>query len=137
MKKTLRTLSVATGSTIAAGTALLMNVGTVFAGNGTTNFELPNNITNRNLNTTETLNNSINAIASRVLQIVLLVAGVVAVFYLIYSGFLYLTAGGDAAKAKTARAGIINAIIGIIIILIAFAIVRFAVSGARTINNVI
>lgn len=57
-----------------------------------------------------------------VLGIIMLIAFI----YLIMSGVKYITAGGDAAKATEARTGILNAIIGVVVILLAFVILRFA-----------
>jgi len=59
---------------------------------------------------------------------ILLIAGVVAFFYLIWAGFTYLTAGGNPDAAKKGQQGIINAIIGIVIIALAFAITRAVIS---------
>ncbi len=59
---------------------------------------------------------------------VLVLAGAIAVIYLIYGGLLYITAGGDAEKATKGRTALINAIIGIIIIALAFVIVRWVSS---------
>lgn len=56
---------------------------------------------------------------------VLVLAGAIAVIYLIYGGLLYITAGGDAEKATKGRTALINAIIGIIIIALAFVIVQW------------
>lgn len=53
------------------------------------------------------------------------VAGALAVIYLIYGGILYITAGGDAEKATKGRTALINAIIGVIIILLALLILAF------------
>lgn len=61
----------------------------------------------------------------KVLGWLLLIAGALAVIYLIYGGILYITAGGDAEKATKGRTALINAIIGIIIIALAFAIVTW------------
>ncbi|MCC2631724.1 MAG: Type secretion system pilin, partial [Patescibacteria group bacterium] len=69
------------------------------------------------------------------INILLVLAGVLAVLFLIYSGFLYITAGGSADKAKAARGGIINAVIGIIIIMASFFIVRFAVGIGNSAQN--
>ena len=55
---------------------------------------------------------------------VFIIVGFVAFFYLIYSGFIYLTAGGNPDAAKKGQQGIINAIIGLVIIFLAGAIVR-------------
>jgi threonine/homoserine/homoserine lactone efflux protein len=59
---------------------------------------------------------------------IFLIAGIVAFFYLIYSGFTYLTAGGNADNAKKGQQGIINAIIGLVIIFLAYAIVAAVVN---------
>jgi len=69
-----------------------------------------------------TLTNLLRGIVNWVLVIV----AIIAFFYLIASGIKYITSGGDAAKATEARNGIVNAIIGIIIVLLSFIIVRFA-----------
>lgn len=64
---------------------------------------------------------------------VLFLAAAVAVVYLIYGGFEYITAGGDAEKATKGRTAIVNAIIGLVIIALAYVIVAFvirAVTGA-------
>ncbi|MFA5926701.1 MAG: hypothetical protein WCT32_05670 [Patescibacteria group bacterium] len=57
------------------------------------------------------------------------IAGVLAFFYLVYSGILYLTAGGNAEQTKKAQQGIINAVIGIIIIILAYTIVSAVSKG--------
>lgn len=67
-------------------------------------------------------------IVNRVLQAVLIIAGLIALAYLLYGGFAYITAGGDEEKAGSGRKAITNAIIGIIIIIAAFAILRFVVA---------
>jgi hypothetical protein len=63
---------------------------------------------------------------------VFIVAGVIAFFYLVYSGFIYLTAGGNPDSAKKGQQGIINAIIGLVIIFLAFAIVKAIISLLNT-----
>ena len=78
---------------------------------------------------------SISAIATKVIDVLLVVSGVLAVLYLIWSGIQYITSAGNADRAKVARAGIINAIIGIVIILAAFFIVRFATSVGQTVQT--
>lgn len=67
-----------------------------------------------------------------VVNIVLIVVGILAVLYLIYGGVMYLTAGGDAEKAGKGRTAITNAIIGIVIIILALAIYNFVISGVQT-----
>ncbi len=57
------------------------------------------------------------------IQVILFIAGILAVVYLVFAGIQYITAGGDLVKTSTARTGIVNAIIGIVVILLAFSIV--------------
>lgn len=74
------------------------------------------------------------SLVSAITNWILIIAAVIAFFYLIYSGFIYLTAGGNADAAKKGQQGILNAIIGIIIIVLAFAIVRAIVSFTNTVT---
>jgi len=57
----------------------------------------------------------------------LAIAAVIAFVYLVMSGISYITAGGDAEKATKARTGILNAVIGIAVIALAYIIMRFAI----------
>ncbi len=74
-------------------------------------------------------------IIQNALQFVLIIAGALAVIYLIYGGILYITAGGDAEKATKGRTALINAVIGIVIIALAYVIVTWvgnAIGAATT-----
>jgi hypothetical protein len=62
----------------------------------------------------------------------LIIAGAIAVIYLIYGGVLYITAGGDAEKATKGRTAVINAVIGVVIILLALVIVSWVNSLVST-----
>jgi hypothetical protein len=74
-------------------------------------------------------------IANTVISIVLLIAGVLAVLYLIWSGIQYITSAGNPDKAKAARQGIINAVIGIVVIVAAFFLVRLAIGIGGTVDS--
>lgn len=65
---------------------------------------------------------NIGDLLDKVIPFVSVAAGVVAFAFLIYSGFLYMTAGGNAESAKKGQAGILNAIIGLIIVALAYTI---------------
>ncbi len=67
---------------------------------------------------------SIQAIIANIVNWVFWLAGAVAIVYLIYGGILYITAGGDAEKATKGRTALINAIIGILIIVSAIVIIN-------------
>lgn len=70
---------------------------------------------------------SFNQLVDNIITITLYVAGVLAIFYLIWGGISYVTAGGDAEKASKGRVAITNAIIGIIIIAASLAIYKFII----------
>lgn len=85
-----------------------------------------------NINSPNNFVGEFKRIAFFAINIILLIAGVLAVLFLLWSGLKYITSAGDPEKAKSARAGIINAVIGIVIVVAAFYIVRFAVSIGNT-----
>jgi hypothetical protein len=68
---------------------------------------------------------SLESLISTVINAVLLIAGVVAVIYLIVGGYQYITSGGNAEQAQAGRTTVLNAIIGLVIIFAAFVVVRF------------
>ena len=70
---------------------------------------------------------TINNIYDIIFRDLTLLAGVLAVLYLIWYGIQYITSAGSPEKVKTARTGIINSIIGIIIIVVAYTIIKLAV----------
>lgn len=77
---------------------------------------------------------SIQGIVDLVIQWTIWIAGVLAFIYLVISGITYITAGGNAEQAKKGQAGIINAIIGIVIVVLAWVILQ-AFGGDQGIVN--
>ena len=73
--------------------------------------------------------NDLYDLIGKIINVILIAVGVIAVLYLIYGGITYVTAGGDAEKATQGRTTITNAIIGIIIIAASFAIYNFVVGS--------
>ena len=63
--------------------------------------------------------------AKRIINMVLGVIGFVAVVMVIVGGFQYATSSGDAAKVTKAKNTIMYGIIGMVIALLAYAIVNF------------
>ena len=64
----------------------------------------------------------------QVTNTILYIVGIVAVIMLIVGGIRYITSGGDAKKVTDAKNTVLYAIIGLVICLLAFAIVNFVVS---------
>ena len=55
--------------------------------------------------------------------------GLLAVLMVIYGGFLYLTAAGDDSKVENGKKIIMYSIVGIVIILISFALIHTVITG--------
>lgn len=68
---------------------------------------------------------SLAGIALAVVEILLWVAGIVAVAYVFYGGFLYMTSQGDPERAKNGKEAVLNALIGVVIAIAATTIVSF------------
>ena len=64
-----------------------------------------------------------------IINYVLVIVGVVALAYLVYGGFLYITSHGDSGQVDQAKSTIINAVIGIVVIGVAAALVNFVVGA--------
>ncbi len=62
------------------------------------------------------------------LNFLLTFLGLIAIAFIIYAGFLFIVAGGDEEQVGKAKKIIIYAGIGIIVILLSYAIVEFFVS---------
>lgn len=52
------------------------------------------------------------------------IAGLLTVLFIIIGGFRFMTAGGNEEAADKAKKTIINAIVGIVVVILSFAIVR-------------
>lgn len=78
-------------------------------------FQLPNPTKFKNVQ------EFINALVEFSIQIV----GAVAVLSIILSGYKYIVSGGDEKKTKEARDSIFNTVIGMIIVVSAYLLVKF------------
>ncbi len=63
--------------------------------------------------------------------------GLIAVILILYGGFIWMTAGGNEDKVATAKKIITAAVIGLIIILLAWAIVTFVVGTASDVTGAV
>lgn len=66
---------------------------------------------------------------TKISNTLLLVIGVISVIMLIYGGFRYIISGGDNKKVTDAKNTILYAIIGLIISLLAYAIINFVIAA--------
>jgi len=77
-------------------------------------------------------NDNIKNIIANVVNILLYIVGVLSVIMLIYGGIRYATSAGNAANVTSAKNTIMYALIGLVIALLAYAIVHFVIIGVTT-----
>ncbi len=87
-----------------------------------------------NINTVDA-NTDLNAMIGTILSAVYGVVGIIAVVMIILGGISYATSQGDPGKVKKGKDTILYGIIGLVIVLLAFAITNFVLTnffGAAT-----
>ncbi len=77
-----------------------------------------------------------NGVFGRITNVILLIVGIVSVVMLIYGGLRYILSGGDSKKVTDAKNTILYAIIGLIISLLAYAIVNFVLTSVVGVNYI-
>lgn len=73
---------------------------------------------------------SVNKIVTVVVNLISIVAGVIAVIMIIVAGFNYITSSGDPTKISHAKDSLIYAMIGLVIVALAQFIVQYALARA-------
>lgn len=74
-------------------------------------------------------NTDLTVTVSNVLSVVFAIVGIIAVVMVVIGGVNYVTSQGDSAKIQKAKNTIMYGIIGMVIALLAFAIVNFVLNG--------
>ena len=72
-------------------------------------------------------NPSITSIIGNLINLIFILAVIVALLYLIWGGFKWLTSGGDKQAVTTAREHIVAAIIGLVIIFLSYFILNLLI----------
>lgn len=69
----------------------------------------------------------IGGILTSVINLLLVVAGVIAVIMVIVGGIRYITSDGDSGKANQAKNTILYAVIGVVVTVMSYSIVNFVI----------
>jgi hypothetical protein len=69
-------------------------------------------------------NVSLQDFLRRIINWMLALAGLIAVLFLIYGGFLYITSAGNEESAEKGKNTVINAVIGLVVIILSAVIVN-------------
>ena len=70
-----------------------------------------------------------NGVFNRLTSTILLIVGFISVIMLVYGGLRYILSGGDSKKVTDAKNTVLYAIIGLIISLLSYAIVKFVLNS--------
>jgi uncharacterized membrane protein len=73
------------------------------------------------------------SVVTRVINYALFFIGAIALVFVIYGGVLYITSGGDSEKTTKARNTLMYAVLGIIVVVISYAIVTWASNAPASI----
>ena len=74
-------------------------------------------------------NNNLEGVLKGGINLAIGVIGFIAVVVIIYGGFMYTTSAGDSNKVTKAKNAIMYGIIGLVVAMLAFAIVNFVIGG--------
>jgi len=81
------------------------------------------------------ISSGIGSIAKEVVNILSVVVGVVAVIFLIYGGFRYITSGGESGSVSNAKNTLIYAVVGLVIVALAQVIVHWVLNSSSSITS--
>lgn len=74
---------------------------------------------------------SVTSIFSTVTNVTSFVAGSIAVIMIVIGGVRYATSGGDEKNVKAAKNTILYAIVGLVVVVIAYAVVNFVLQNVK------
>ncbi|MBT4856959.1 hypothetical protein HON52_02105 [Candidatus Uhrbacteria bacterium] len=72
---------------------------------------------------------SLPEVIGTLVSVFLSALGIVLLIIIIYAGFLWMTAGGDADKVEKAKKWMINGVVGLVIVMASYAITAFIISA--------
>lgn len=113
---------------LSLGLVMLFALPLVVNGQADTNFGLEN--VNIGLGRADLID-----VVNAVIRIILGVLGVIAVVIILVGGFEWMTAGGNAEKVTKAQTRIVQGVIGLVIIFLAYAIANFVITRLANVTN--
>lgn len=76
----------------------------------------------------------VNSLITRVVNIISVIVGLVAVVMIIVNGLKFITSSGDSNAVSSAKRGLVYAVIGLVIVALAQFIVRFVLNSTKGIT---
>lgn len=68
-----------------------------------------------------------DATLGTILNAIYVIAGVVGVLIIVFAGYKFVTSNGDANQVATAKKAILGAVIGLVVVMIAFAVTQYLI----------
>lgn len=124
MKSTLKTLIFSLAVTLGFGTTLLC-LPTFAADISCNDTSIPQEV--RTAAGCDGNSDDLRGVAINIINGIIFVIGIVAVIFIIYGGIQYMTSAGDPSKTQKAKHTIMYAVIGLVIVALAYAIVNFVI----------
>ena len=75
-----------------------------------------------------------NGVFKTITNVLLYIIGAVAVIMLIIGGIRYVTSGGDSGAVTSAKNTILYAVVGIVVAILAYAVVNFVIGSFKSTN---
>ena len=72
-----------------------------------------------------------NGLIKTVVNVLLWAVGILSVIMIIFSGFRYITSAGDASKTKSAQSTLTYSVVGLIVAIMAYAIVNMVTNRLK------
>lgn len=76
-------------------------------------------------------NDDLNKMMKTIINVILTILGTIAVIMIIIGGIRYTTSNGDASQIKSAKDTIMYAVVGLVVAILAFAIVNFVIGAFK------
>jgi multisubunit Na+/H+ antiporter MnhB subunit len=73
-----------------------------------------------------------NGVFKTITNVLLFIIGAVSVIMIIYGGITYVTSAGDSTRVQNAKNTILYAVVGLIVAILAFAVVNFVITSFTT-----
>ena len=73
--------------------------------------------------------NALYGLVEKIINLLLMVIGIIAVIMIIIGGIRYTTSGGDAGQTKMAKDTILYAIVGLVVAIMSYALVNWVIGN--------
>ena len=129
MKKLSHIIIAAAIAVLSLGVIITQHVYAGTCPTGSIRKEYTNSLAECNVKADTTKSGGLVGMIQTIINVVLSIVGIIAVVVVIFGGFTYMTSAGDPGKITKAKNTIMYGIIGLIIALLAYAIVNFVMEN--------